>query len=84
MRGVAGRAATHLVDTAPVAKGVVEGGGQGFRNESEGVEEVAFSCSVRSDQEGQWTEANLAGGDTLVVAKDDAADENGIRHRGPA
>ena len=71
MRRVAAGPAANLVDPAPIAQGVIHGIAQRVSDEAERVEEVALARTVRTDEKRELGRRDVAGGETLVVAKHD-------------
>ncbi len=66
--GVPARAASHLLDCAPITQGMIQGGSQGVGNEAQGVEKIAFAGAVGTDQKGERLQVKLASCNTLVIA----------------
>ena len=50
-----------------------------MRDKPQGIEEIALSRAVRTDEEHQWAQVDLTGCDTFIVPYRDPPDERGSR-----
>ena len=69
----------NLTDPSSLAQGVVKRESERLRREPERVQEVAFAGAVRTHEQGERFQRNIASGDALVVAESDAGNRPGIR-----